>query len=626
MRTNGRRLKVDRRSRLTTGVRRASLLAEVLVACCLPAGVVASVATQAASAATTSVITFSGHGWGHGRGAGQWGTLGYALQGGLNANQILAHYYSNTQFGTVANPSIRVILTANSGSDIILTSSSPFSIAGFAFGANAQARMHLNSDGTWAIDYSSDTNGCATNPNWVLVADVGASSAIASPNTTTFSSESYSNALALCGGSTPYYYRGQISGANYQGSPRTLNVVDEEDYLRGVVASESPAYWGTLGAVVATNSSAGNQPSGFFSLMVQAVEARSYALSSMGEFGFADICDSDYCQVYRGMQGENPISDLAISATAGEVLTLNGAIARTEFSSSTGGYSAGGTFPAAADAYDGVCVSYACNSNHDWSTGLTISQLQGDFSSVGTLSSITVNQRNGYGDLGGRILSITVGGSNGSVSLSGSQFAWDTGLNSNWFTFSGSGLVLNPNAASPSIVGGYYVDSSTGDVMAVGSAGFYGSMAGQSLNKPIVGMAETPGAAGYWLVASDGGIFSFGNASFYGSTGNIVLNKPIVGMASTPDGKGYWLVASDGGIFSFGDATFQGSMPGVGDTGTAVSMTPAVGVVGYYILTAQGNVYAFGQAPVVASGNPSVSGFSGNLVGIAAIPVPTAAG
>ena len=52
--------------------------------------------------------------------------------------------------------------------------------------------------------------------------------------------------------------------------------------------------------------------------------------------------------------------------------------------------------------------------------------------------------------------------------------------------------------------------------------GFYGSMGGQHLNKPIVGMAATPDGGGYWLVASDGGIFTFGDARFYGSTGGII--------------------------------------------------------------------------------------------------------
>ena len=78
----------------------------------------------------------------------------------------------------------------------------------------------------------------------------------------------------------------------------------------------------------------------------------------------------------------------------------------------------------------------------------------------------------------------------------------------------------------------------------------------------MVGIAATPDGQGYWEVASDGGIFSFGDAGFFGSMGGTPLNKPVVGIASTPDGQGYWEVASDGGIFSFGDAGFFGSMGG----------------------------------------------------------------
>ncbi|MHB8440191.1 MAG: protease pro-enzyme activation domain-containing protein, partial [Acidimicrobiales bacterium] len=70
------------------------------------------------------------------------------------------------------------------------------------------------------------------------------------------------------------------------------------------------------------------------------------------------------------------------------------------------------------------------------------------------------------------------------------------------------------------------------------------------------------GTAGYWLAAADGGIFTFGDLGYYGSMGGKPLNKPIVGMAPVDDGGGYWLVASDGGIFAFGDAQFHGSMGG----------------------------------------------------------------
>jgi hypothetical protein len=92
---------------------------------------------------------------------------------------------------------------------------------------------------------------------------------------------------------------------------------------------------------------------------------------------------------------------------------------------------------------------------------------------------------------------------------------------------------------------------------------------------PIVGSDSTPGS-GYWLVAGDGGVFSFGDARFFGSMGGQPLNAPMVGMTATPSGAGYWLVAGDGGVFSFGDARFQGT-PATTTAGS-VGQAPAVPV------------------------------------------------
>ena len=74
--------------------------------------------------------------------------------------------------------------------------------------------------------------------------------------------------------------------------------------------------------------------------------------------------------------------------------------------------------------------------------------------------------------------------------------------------------------------------ASDGGIFAFGSAGFYGSMGGLALNKPIVGIAASPGGTGYWEVATDGGIFAFGGATFLGSMGGVPLNKPIVGISA----------------------------------------------------------------------------------------------
>jgi hypothetical protein len=141
---------------------------------------------------------------------------------------------------------------------------------------------------------------------------------------------------------------------------------------------------------------------------------------------------------------------------------------------------------------------------------------------------------------------------------------------------------------------GYRFVASDGGIFNYGAgAPFLGSMGGQPLNKPIIGMATMPAGDGYYLVASDGGIFNFGSAQFYGSTGSIHLNKPIVGMAVTPDGGGYWLVASDGGIFNYGDAPFYGSMGGQPLNKPIVGMAATPNGNGYYLVASDGGIFTF---------------------------------
>jgi hypothetical protein len=143
---------------------------------------------------------------------------------------------------------------------------------------------------------------------------------------------------------------------------------------------------------------------------------------------------------------------------------------------------------------------------------------------------------------------------------------------------------------------GYWLTGSDGSVYPFGTAKSYGSMRGRHLNQPIVGIAPTADGRGYWLVATDGGIFSFGDARFYGSMGGEHLNKPIVGIAVAWDGKGYWLVASDGGIFSFGDARFRGSTGGEVLNKPIVGMSPTHDGDGYWLVASDGGVFAFGDA------------------------------
>jgi hypothetical protein len=184
---------------------------------------------------------------------------------------------------------------------------------------------------------------------------------------------------------------------------------------------------------------------------------------------------------------------------------------------------------------------------------------------------------------------------------------------------SGTSLTVNAPVTSPSTSHGYWLVGSDGGIFSFGSAQFYGSMGGITLQRPVVGIVPTRDRGGYWLDASDGGVFSFGDTQFYGSIPGLglnpagsgkpnSLNAPIVGMVPSHDQGGYFMVASDGGVFAFGDAHFAGSCPGIGGcAGAAVAVMPDATGNGYWLVTATGNVYTFGDAPNLGAPGPQPS-------------------
>jgi hypothetical protein len=127
-------------------------------------------------------------------------------------------------------------------------------------------------------------------------------------------------------------------------------------------------------------------------------------------------------------------------------------------------------------------------------------------------------------------------------------------------------------------------------VFAFGTA-FHGSMGGQRLDEPVVGIAPDPAAGGYWLVASDGGVFAF-DAPFLGSTGGSGLGSPVISLDSTTSGRGYRLVRVDGGVTRFGDARRTGDPSGSTPTASAVAEAEDPATGGYWLLSATGTVTA----------------------------------
>ena len=543
-----------------------------------------------AAAYPTSSVVLNGHGYGHGIGMSQWGSLGYALGadnggGNFTYQQILSHYYGNTSLHTLGDGTapvafnggnVNVAMTEVNGGDTIVTAQS--GNVNYPGGSAVAVRFQLVSPGNYTIYTSGGCGGDPGSTPWAQVA-TGINNPTASPATANVP-------LFLCGPNLTLH--GTLTAlANSTGAARTVNTVPLEQYVQDVAPAESPTTWAALGSA---NPGTPGFNWGFQQSEAQTVASRSYVEASPGGYGgYADICDSTACQAYPGTRYETATSIAAAAQTAGQVMVINttNTVADTQYSSSSGGYSAGAQFPAVVDAGDAICLPSACNPHHNWTASIPVATIDAAYPQIGTLSALTVTSRNGLGDFGGRVQHLTLAGSNGSVSVSGDAFAAAFNLQSDWF-----GVGNQPSGG----VGGYWINAGDGGVFSFGNASFHGSTGNITLNKPVVGMAATRDGGGYWEVASDGGVFSFGNATFHGSTGNITLNKPMVGMAATPSGGGYWLVASDGGVFSFGDAAFHGSTGSLKLNRPIVGMVPTHDGGGYWLIASDGGLFAFGDA------------------------------
>jgi len=102
-----------------------------------------------------------------------------------------------------------------------------------------------------------------------------------------------------------------------------VNILNLEDYLKGVVPSEYSPY--TYKEIEAQKA--------------QAVAARTYAIKNLGsseELGY-DLCDTPRSQFYKGMSAEHPFSSQAVEETQGEVIISRGSLINALYTSTCGG-------------------------------------------------------------------------------------------------------------------------------------------------------------------------------------------------------------------------------------------------------------------------------------------------
>lgn len=122
-------------------------------------------------------------------------------------------------------------------------------------------------------------------------------------------------------------FHGHLVFIVQDGKITVINVVDVEKYLYGVVPYEI----GTLDSLR------------FEALKAQAVAARTYVYShynsreSLQFDVYADTRD----QVYKGLEKSTPLTEAAIDATKGEVMTYNGDFVQAYYHSTCSGYTEG---------------------------------------------------------------------------------------------------------------------------------------------------------------------------------------------------------------------------------------------------------------------------------------------
>lgn len=411
-----------------------------LLVLALPLAMAAGIASSSPASADevyprpySGTVHLEGHGWGHGIGMSQYGALGGA-RAGNSWQQIVAKYYRGTSLGANGNPTIRVRI-ASLGSSVQVLAEPGLQVTwNLAQSSTLPAAVGGRTVTRWQIRPAPQAPGTATkfrlyylpsgSSTWVYYSTASV------PTTGAFFNSS-SGTVTTLRGSTQVVYRGQLRGVlvGSVGAESLVPVValPMEDYLRSVVPSEMPASW---------DSDA---------LAAQAVAARSFAEYHRRyaplNAAFYDVYDDTRSQVFHGTKvgGTNyeyASSNAAVRATAGVVATypVSGQtqVAFTQFSSSSGGWTAQGSKPylvAQADPWDAVST----NPNHTWTTSVSVSSIERAYPSIGSYQRMRITGRSGGGDQGGRVTSMVLEGAKGSYTTTGNGFQATLGLKSNWF-------------------------------------------------------------------------------------------------------------------------------------------------------------------------------------------------
>ena len=349
----------------------------------------------AAARAEAAKWVVSGAGYGHGTGLSQYGAYGFAKHG-VAYPGILAHYYTGTTLGTTQDATVRVLLLSN-------RRNIPFNGATEACGVKlAESKTYLARRKGSGVLLLKKAGRRIASCGSLLSATGGADVNVVGKGV-------YRGAL-------------EVRPTGIRGGLNAINAVGLEDYVRGVIAKESPSSW---------------PPE---ALRAQAVATRSYALSTSKRGAGFDHYDDTRSQAYGGVAAETVKTNQAVADTALQVVLYNGKVAQTYYFSTSGGstenneYSSlgfGGTpipyLRGVPDPYDDL------SPYHRWTRKFSQAAIQSRLGDLvrGKVNDIVVTQTGASP----RIVQATLVGSGGSRNVSGPTLRTHLGLPDTWASF-----------------------------------------------------------------------------------------------------------------------------------------------------------------------------------------------
>jgi len=274
-----------------------------------------------------SGFLFNGRGNGHGLGMSQWGARGRAAAG-QDYRKILSTYYTGTVIETHdTSGMVRIALTDD---PIDLARPWPRLFGPLAFIAGP-----VSVDGLPQLQVAAgsslgfDANNSAQPIAFVVGPDGSRGAPVVITTTLTIHTSSLAgirtNIMQVMGGD----FRTGAEQRRYVGVLRIVpkggatvlpvNVLPMEDYLKGVVPAEMPAYWGVE------------------ALKAQAIAARTYAVAHLGGADF-DLRASELDQAYSGLTDQRAESNAAVDGTRGQVLSYQGQPITAFYMASDGGH------------------------------------------------------------------------------------------------------------------------------------------------------------------------------------------------------------------------------------------------------------------------------------------------